>query len=85
MGVYSSLSRPSNTIRRFMHRIRVPADIDSVTRIDVANESDPLEAGIGQAQADSIWQAVQGLYRTGYYPAVMFIPSGRASLASWPA
>ncbi|MBP8925355.1 MAG: serine hydrolase [Pseudomonadales bacterium] len=72
MGVYSSLSRPANTIRRFMHRIRVPADIDSVTRIDTANESDPLEAGIGQAQADSIWQAVQGLYRTGYYPAVMF-------------
>lgn len=72
MGVSSSLSLPAGTLRRFMHRIRVPADIDSVTRIDSANESDPLEAGIGHAQAESIWQAVQALYRTGYYPAVIF-------------
>ena len=43
-----------------------------MTRIDSASESDPLEAGIGHAQAESIWQAVQALYRTGYYPAVMF-------------
>ena len=72
MGVSSSLSLPAGKMRRFMHRIRVPADIDSVTGIDSASECDPLEAGIGHAQAESIWQAVQALYRTGYYPAVMF-------------
>jgi CubicO group peptidase (beta-lactamase class C family) len=63
---------PARAWRSFMHRIEVPRDIAQVTDIDAASECDPLEAGIAHKQADAIWSAVEGLYRTGYYPAVMF-------------
>lgn len=67
-----ALQMPRQAMRRLFNRIRVPDDIADVTRIDAAREVDPLEAGIGHRQAEGIWQAVENLYRSGYYPAVLF-------------
>ena len=67
-----ALEFPRRTLRNFMHRVEVPRDIEAVTHIDAAAECDPLEAGIAHKQAAAIWRAVEDLYRTGYYPAVMF-------------
>lgn len=55
-----------------MHRIAVPRDLDAVTQIDRATECDPLEVGLSSRQLNAVWDAVRGLYRTGYYPAIMF-------------
>lgn len=67
-----ALELPRRALRDFMHRIDVPRDIGAVTHIDAASECDPLEAGIAHKQAAAVWRAVEDLYRTGYYPAVMF-------------
>lgn len=67
-----ALDFPRRALRNVMHRIEVPRDIGAVTHIDSASECDPLEAGIAHGQAAAIWRAVEDLYRTGYYPAVMF-------------
>ena len=67
-----ALEFPRRALRDFMHRVEVPRDIGAVTHIDVARECDPLEAGIAHKQAAAVWRAVEDLYRTGYYPAVMF-------------
>jgi CubicO group peptidase (beta-lactamase class C family) len=58
--------------RRVMLRVRVPRDLADVTDIDAAREVDPQEAGISRARAASLWRAVENLYRTGYYPSIMF-------------
>lgn len=62
----------SERLRRFLHRVRVPGDIAAVTDIDTRRESDPASLGIPPERADAIWSAVEDLYRTGYYPALMF-------------
>lgn len=67
-----ALDFPRRALRNVMHRIEVPRDIGTVTHIDSSTECDPLEAGIAHKQAAAIWRAVEDLYRTGYYPAVMF-------------
>lgn len=58
--------------RDILNRIAVPCDLDEVTRIDRAAECDPREAGIALRDARAVWDAVCALYRTGYYPAIMF-------------
>jgi len=67
-----ALDFPRRSLRNFMHRIEVPRDLAGVTDVDADGECDPLDAGIAHKQAEAIWAAVEGLYRTGYYPAVMF-------------
>lgn len=67
-----ALQAPREQLRRFMHRIAVPDELADVTHIDASAECDPLEAGIAHKQAAAIWAGVEDLYRTGYYPAVMF-------------
>lgn len=49
---------------------KVPRDLDGVTTYSPASEVDPVEAGMTEAQRDSIWEAAQGLYRTGITPAM---------------
>lgn len=68
----TALQAPREQLRRFMHRIAVPDELADVTHIDAPAECDPLEAGIAHKQAAAIWAGVEDLYRTGYYPAVMF-------------
>jgi len=67
-----ALQAPREHLRRFMHRIAVPDELADVTHIDASAECDPLEAGIAHKRAAAIWAGVEDLYRTGYYPAVMF-------------
>ena len=67
-----ALDFPRRALRGFMHRIEVPRDIAEVTDTDADNECDPLEAGIAHKEAAAIWDAVEGLYRTGYYPTILF-------------
>jgi CubicO group peptidase (beta-lactamase class C family) len=55
-----------------VYRVRVPRDLGAVTDIDTARETDPQDAGILPARAAALWRAVENLYRTGCYPALMF-------------
>ncbi|MCC2655402.1 MAG: class beta-lactamase-related serine hydrolase [Panacagrimonas sp.] len=50
--------------------IGVARDLDSVTRIDRANECPPEHAGLTNEAVDAIWRAVQGFYRTATHPAI---------------
>jgi len=72
MNAALAVRRPRTAWRNFMHRVEIPRELDAVTDIDSASECDPLDAGIGHRHAARIWSAVEDLYRTGYYPAVMF-------------
>lgn len=51
---------------------RIPADLAGVTTIDVERETAPEAAGFRPGQVEAIWEAVEGLYRTGISPAVTF-------------
>ncbi len=68
----SKRSFPQRGLRNIMHRITVVPDLDEVTQIDHDNECDPREAGIEPQRTQAIWDAVRTLYRSGYYPAIMF-------------
>ncbi|HSW11691.1 MAG TPA: serine hydrolase domain-containing protein [Solimonas sp.] len=51
-------------------KVRIPADLSSVTQIDHAREVAPERGGMGDADIEAIWQDVQGLYRSRAYPGV---------------
>lgn len=51
---------------------RVPSHLGSVTTIDHDKETPPELAGFRSDQAERIWQAVEGLYKTGFSPAITF-------------
>ncbi|MDD4868182.1 MAG: hydrolase, partial [Mycobacterium sp.] len=46
-------------------RIRVPADLDSVTAIGEEDHSE-----IGAAAVERIWRAARHWYRAGFHPAI---------------
>jgi CubicO group peptidase (beta-lactamase class C family) len=47
---------------------RVPDDLESVTH--VGEEIPAREVGVGRGAIEGVWGAVEGLYRTGLYPAI---------------
>lgn len=49
-----------------------PKDLNSVTQYDPSGEADLTAIGMTAKQKANIWQAVEGLYRTGISPAVTF-------------
>lgn len=49
---------------------RVPSDLAAVTTIDHARECAPESAGFRPGQVEKIWSAVEGLYKTGFSPAI---------------
>ncbi|MBP7229448.1 MAG: beta-lactamase family protein [Moraxellaceae bacterium] len=55
-----------------MNTCHVPADLASVTTIDHLQETAPELAGFQPGQAERIWQSVEGLYKTGFSPAITF-------------
>lgn len=63
---------PRGWSHALMNRIAIPRDLDAVTRIDHDAECDPRATGMAPRHAAAIWEAVRALYRTGYYPAVIF-------------
>lgn len=50
--------------------IRIPRNLGSVTFYDPSLESDPVDAGLEADAAETIWRAVEDLYRTGTQPAI---------------
>jgi CubicO group peptidase (beta-lactamase class C family) len=63
-----AFQRLTSLSRSWSGRCPIPDDLESVT--EIGDEVHPREARTTQAAVDRIWQAVQGLYRTGAYPAV---------------
>lgn len=51
-----------------LRRARIPKDLGSVTTI--GTEADPTEVGMTTDNVESIWGAVEHLYRSGIHPAV---------------
>lgn len=56
----------------FLNHIRVPSQLESITCVDPNEISNPAWVGFKEGQVESIWRAVEGLYRSGLYPAVSF-------------
>ncbi len=54
-----------------LNRIDVPTHLASIQRI-AANELPAQDTELGQAARDSIWSAVEELYRSGIFPAITF-------------
>ncbi|MGI9292796.1 MAG: serine hydrolase domain-containing protein [Pseudomonadales bacterium] len=57
---------------KLFNTIDVADNIASVTTIDGKGEVQPTTVGLSQVAAANIWQAVENLYATGYYPALLF-------------
>ncbi len=53
-------------------KIKVPEEIKSVTSYKPEDEVDPADAGMSKRGVESIWSAVEDLYRTGIHPAISF-------------
>ena len=53
-------------------RIKVPKELKSVTSYKPEDEVDPADAGMSKRGVESIWSAVENLYRTGIHPAISF-------------
>ncbi|WP_354700970.1 N-acetylmuramyl-L-alanine amidase [Paraconexibacter sp. AEG42_29] len=51
-----------------LRRIRVPADLDSVTHVGA--EADPRDAGMTRDQVEAMWGSARRLYRSGVHPAL---------------
>ena len=51
-----------------LRRVRVAADLDSVT--DFGEEASPEDADTTSAAVESMWRSVQGWYRSGVHPAL---------------
>lgn len=72
MTVLMSEVQRKRVYRMLFNTIDVADDIAAVTTIDWDSEAQPNAAGLSRAAASKIWQAVENLYATGCYPAVMF-------------
>lgn len=57
--------------QRLLRTLPVPDDLDAVTDIDRAGEVAPEDVGLHGRDVRAIWGAVEDLYCTGYYPAIM--------------
>jgi len=53
--------------------VSVPHDLATLTHIDHAAECDPREVEMTQGGVDSIWAAVEQLYRSGLQPAITLV------------
>lgn len=75
MDLLSLLTLP---VRPFARLCAVPDDLESVT--DVAEEIPGREVGIGHGALEGVWRAVEGLYRTGLYPAIQICVRRRGAV-----
>lgn len=53
-------------------KINVPKELESVTSYKPEDEVNPADAGMSKRGVESIWSAVEDLYRTGIHPAISF-------------
>jgi CubicO group peptidase (beta-lactamase class C family) len=54
-------------------RVRVPQDIGRVSTIDRDAEVDPKDVGLDPLRVEAVWNAVEGLYRSGLQPAMTLV------------
>lgn len=64
-----------NPLSLIERRIQVPKDLSAITSIAISSnngthEANPSWLGMTEADRDAIWEAAEGLYRTGMYPAL---------------
>lgn len=52
--------------------IKVPKELESVTSYNPEDEVEPADVGMSRRGVESIWSAVEDLYRSGIHPAVSF-------------
>ncbi|MEW5733800.1 MAG: serine hydrolase domain-containing protein [Thermodesulfobacteriota bacterium] len=57
---------------RMLVSVSIPEDLSSVLSYDPAEEEDPKAAGMTAEGKNAIWEAVEGLFRSGMHPAVSF-------------
>ena len=57
-------------LRKSLQSSRIPRDLEPVTEIDHASETPAAELGLDPEAVDGIWEAVEGLYRTGTHPGI---------------
>lgn len=53
--------------------VKVPSDLSRITRIDHAAECHPADVGMSERGVQRIWNAAEGLYRTGVHPAMTLV------------
>lgn len=62
------------------YKVRLPADLHHVVRVDRAQEAHAHEGGLKAADVEAIWNALQALYRSAAYPAIQFALRRRGQL-----
>lgn len=58
--------------KEFFRGVDIPENLNDVLCIDEASEVDAEEAGLSHAQVNTIWNAVEGFYKTGMHPGIAF-------------
>lgn len=58
--------------QRFFRTVEIASNVADVTRIDESSEIDAEYAGLSSASVNTIWRAVENLYRTGTHPGIAF-------------
>jgi CubicO group peptidase (beta-lactamase class C family) len=60
-------------VNLFLYKtIKVPKELKSITSYNPEDEVDPADADMSKRGVESIWSAVEDLYRTGIHPAISF-------------
>lgn len=54
-------------------RVRVPASLRALTRIDHGAETPPRALGLDPARVAAVWTACEALYRSGLHPAITLV------------
>lgn len=62
----------SKKVRQVLGVVETVSDIDEVISIDEEGESDALQSGLRESDIDKIWDAVEGLYKSGMHPGIGF-------------
>jgi CubicO group peptidase (beta-lactamase class C family) len=62
------------------HRVVVPGDLGSVTRIDHAAETPAAALGLDSVAVESVWQAVERFYGSGLHPGITLAVRYRGQL-----
>lgn len=53
--------------------VQVPGDLSRISQIDRTAECAPADAGMSEQGVERIWNAAEGLYRTGVHPALTLV------------
>lgn len=54
-------------------KVEVPDDLDEVSTLDRAAETDPRDVGLDPRHVEAVWETVEDLFRTGLQPAMTLV------------